>query len=403
MGASSTISTKMRPESHRERSEAILRLLRRLRRLAMTLVLFSVAALADDNAYEFGGHTKFRLLGQSYPDDSLFRDLVGSTSLDAACELRLDFSTKKDQWSVFADYQLLALHSEFLPAGLPSDERRFFDFTKIINESDDTAIAHRLDRFWVGYTGDKTVIRFGRQALSWGNGLFFSPMDLVNPFDPTTIDTEYKTGDDMLYMQYLRNSGDDWQAAIVARRDPLGGDVESDQSTVALKYHGFAGEHEYDVLVAESYGDTVIGFGGARSVGGAIWRGDVVVTDSSAETVVEVVTNLSYSWVWRERNVSGGFEYYYDGVDDSYLAASLMLEMSPLWMLTPTLISNASDQSALLQLVTQYSLSDNMTFLGSVNVPVGANGTEFGGPESGLPNRYLSFDFAVFAQLAWYF
>ena len=95
----------------------------------MTLVLFSVAALADDNAYEFGGHTKFRLLGQSYPDDSLFRDLVGSTSLDAAGELRLDFSTKKDQWSVFADYQLLALHSEFLPAGLPSDERRFFDFT----------------------------------------------------------------------------------------------------------------------------------------------------------------------------------------------------------------------------------------------------------------------------------
>jgi hypothetical protein len=385
MGASSTISTKMRPS------------------WLLLLLFFSAIASTDDAVHEFGGHTKLRLVGQSYPDDSLFRDLVGSTSLDAAGELRLNFSTKKDQWSVFADYQLLALSSEFLPVGLPSDERRLFDFTKVISETDENAVAHRLDRFWVGYTGDKTVIRFGRQALSWGNGLFFSPMDLVNPFDPTTIDTEYKTGDDMLYMQYLRDSGDDWQAAIVARRDPLSGDVDSDQSTVALKYHGFVGEHEYDVLLAESYGDTVIAFGGARSVGGAIWRGDVVVTDSSADTIVELVTNVNYSWVWRDRNVSGGFEYYYDGIDSSYVAASLMLEMSPLWMLTPTLISNASDQSALLQLVTQYSLSDNMTFLASVNVPVGANGTEFGGPESGLPNRYLSFDFAVFAQLAWYF
>jgi len=370
----------------------------------LLLLLFSCAvSWADDSAYEFGGHTKFRLFGQSYPDDSLFHDLVGSSSLDAAGELRLNFSTKRQRWSFFADYQLLALHSEFPSSDLPSDDRRLFDFTKILKDNDENTIAHRLDRFWVGYTGEKAVVRFGRQALSWGNGLFFAPMDLVNPFDPTTIDTEYKTGDDMLYLQYLRDSGDDWQAAAVLRRDLPTGDVSSDQSTIALKYHGFAGEHEYDLLVADSYGETVVGLGGARSIGGAIWRGDIVITDSSEETVVELVTNLSYSWVWSDRNVSGGIEYYYDGVDSSYVAASLMIEMSPLWMVTPTVISNASDQSALLQLVTQYSLSDNMTFLGSANIPLGANGTEFGGPESGLPNRYLSFDLAVFAQLAWYF
>jgi len=371
--------------------------------LAMTLVLFSVVALADDSNYEFGGHTKLRILGQSYPDNSLFRDLVGASSIDAAGELRLNFSTKREQWSFFADYQLLALHSEFLPAGLPSDGQRLFDFTKIINDSNEDAIAHRLDRFWVGFTGERTVVRFGRQALSWGNGLFFSPMDLVNPFDPTTIDTEYKTGDDMLYLQYLQDNGDDWQAAAVLRRNPLSGDLESDQSTIALKYHGFAGEHEYDVLLADSYGETVLGLGGARSVGGAIWRGDIVVTDSSVDTIVEVATNLSYSWVWSDKNVSGSVEYYHDGVDSNYVAGSLMIEISPLWMVTPTLVGNVDDQSALLQLVTQYSLSDDMTFLGSLNVPLGSNGTEFGGPESGVPNRYLSFDLAVFAQLAWYF
>ena len=370
---------------------------------AFLLLVVSTVALADGNSYDFGGHSKLRLLAQNYPDDSLFRDVIGANSVDGAGELRLYSSAKSDKWSLHADYQLIAINSDFLAAGLPEDDSRLFDLTSILDDSNKNALLHRLDRFWVGYAGEKTVVRFGRQALSWGNGLLYAPMDLVNPFDPATIDTEYKTGDDMLYMQYLRDSGDDIQGAVVFRRNAVTGDIESDEGTIALKYHGFAGENEFDVLVAESYGNTVVGAGYAQSVGGAIWRGDVVVTDSSDDTYVEVVTNLSYSWVWGARNMSGAVEYYYDGFDRHYVAGSLAIEMSPLWMLTPTVLSNVNDPSGLLQVVTQYSLSDNMTFLGSLNIPLGANGTEFGGPESGVPGRYLSTDAGVFAQLAWYF
>jgi len=370
---------------------------------AVLLLVVSTVVLADGNSYDFGGHSKLRLLAQSYPNDSLFRDVIGANSVDGVGELRLDFSAKSGKWSLHADYQLIAINSDFLAAGLPEDDNRLFDLTSVLDDSEKNAVLHRLDRFWVGYAGEKTVVRFGRQALSWGNGLIYVPMDLVNPFDPATIDTEYKTGDDMLYMQYLRDGGDDVQAAVVFRRNVLTGDVDSDEATVALKYHGFAVEHEYDVLVAENYGNTVVGVGHARSVGGAIWRGDVVVTDSSDDTYVEVVTNLSYSWVWGAKNMSGAVEYYYDGFDRHYVAGSLAIEMSPLWMLTPTVLSNVSDPSGLLQVVTQYSLSDNMMFLGGLNIPLGANGTEFGGPDSGVPGRYLSTDAGVFAQLAWYF
>jgi len=387
-------------QRHREPSEAISRLLRRLCLLAMTL---SVPALADDASYDFGGHTKLRLTGQMYPDDSLLRDLYGSSSADGAGELRLDMSAKKSGWSFHADYQLLGIYSELLPFGAPNDDARLFDLTKTISDGTDNIWLHRLDRAWVGYSGEKVVVRAGRQALSWGNGLFFHPMDLVNPFDPTTIDTEYKTGDDMAYAQYLRDNGDDIQGAAVFRRDPVTGDVESDQGTTAIKYHGFAGEREYDVLVGESYGNTIVGLGGVSSIGGAVWRADVVVTDAEDDTVVEVVTNLSYSWMWGDRNVSGSAEYYYDGEDSSYVAGNIMIEMSPLLMMTPTLIANVDDPSALFQFVTQYSLGDNMTFLGSLNLPLGSKGTEFGGPESGVPGRYLSYDLGVFAQLAWYF
>ena len=374
----------------------------RTRWLLLLMVCAAPAAVAD-SIFEFDGHTKLPVIAQSYPEDSLFRDLAGSSSLDAIGELRLNLGATTSGWSFQADYQLLGLYSEFLPLALPGDDRRLFDFTRVITDGSDYAWLHRLDRLWAGYAGEKIVLRAGRQALSWGNGLYFHPLDLVNPFDPTTVDTEYKTGDDMLYAQYLRDNGDDVQAAAVFRRDPLTGERQSDEGTVAVKYHGFAGEYEYDLLVGENLGNTVVGLGAVGSLGGAVVRGDLVITDTDDETQVELVTNISYSWVWTERNVSGSAEYYRSGEDRDYFAGSLMVEMTPLWMLTPTLIANLDDPSALLQLITQYSLGDNATFLGSLNLPLGGNGTEFGGAESGIPGRYLSFDVGVFAQLAWYF
>ena len=193
------------------------------------------------------------------------------------------------------------------------------------------------------------------------------------------------------------------------------------------------GDYEYDLLVAEHYGDEVVGLGGGASVGGAIWRGDLVTTRTDDGTTIQLVTNLSYSWTWADRNVSGAIEYFYNGfglsTDDydlasvtsnadllarlergelfsigrHYLAGSLMVEMTPLWTVTPTVLMNIADPSALLQFVTNYSLSDNVTFIGSLNLPVGPKGSEFGGVDAGTPDRYLSGGAGLFAQLAWYF
>jgi len=403
-------------------------------RLALVLLLLPLAAAADDDPLQFGGHTKLRYVGQAYPSDSLFRDVVGETSHDAAADLRLNLEGGAGRWTGNLAYQLVGLRADTLPlTGVPNDDRRLLDLSSVITENGRNALLHRLDRLWVGYTSEKVVLRLGRQALSWGNGLFYAPMDLVNPFDPAAIDTEYKSGDDMLYAQYLQDNGNDLQGAWVARRDGLTGDTGSDVATVAVKYHGFAGEVEYDLLVARSYGDTVLGVGYSRSIGGAVWGTDLVVTETDRNTRVQLSTNLTYSWTWGGRNVSGAVEYHFNGFGQSggrydpaslagnpdlvlrrargelftlgrhYLAGSLTIEMSPLWLLTPTLLANAEDPSALFQLVTSYSLSDEMSLLASVNLPLGSSGSEFGGIESGLPDRYLSVGPGVFAQFAWYF
>ena len=402
---------------------------------ALALLLLASAAAADDLGTDVGGHTKLRLVGQGFPDNSLYRDFAGATALDVTADLRLNLQLNSGHWTFDAAYQLVGLQGDSLEFGdgPPHDDRRLFNLSDVIADSSDSAILHRLDRLWIGYASEKAVVRLGRQALSWGNGLVYAPMDLVNPFDPTSIDTEYKAGDDMLYLQYLQDSGNDVQAAYVARRNLVTGDVESDEATVAVKYHGFAGVGEYDLLVARSYGDTVVGLGASHEIGGAVWSADLVLTDTDSDTYVQFVTNLMYSWTWKDRNMSGAIEYYYNGFGQTggrydplslagnpdlairlargelftagrhYAAANVLIEMTPLWSLTPTLLINARDPSALFQLVTTYSLSDNMTFLASLNIPLGADGSEFGGIATDLPDRYLSVDAGLFAQFAWYF
>ncbi len=86
-----------------------------------------------------------------------------------------------------------------------------------------------------------------------------------------------------------------------------------------------------------------------------------------------------------------------------YVAASATIEMTPLFLLVPNAFVNLSDGSALLQLVTRTDLRQNLLLLAALSVPIGPDGTEFGGLETGMPNQYLSTGLGIFAQLAWYF
>ena len=408
--------------------------------------LLPLVSLGQDAEIEFGGHIKTRLNGTRYPGDSVFHALTGSGAGSLDNELRMNLEVGKGPWTFEGAYQVYATWGDNVELlreigggtfpginHLPNDDRRLMNLTDVIHDEGKFAALHRLDRLSVSYTTDKLVVRAGRQAISWGNGLIFSPMDIVNPFDPTAVDTEYKAGDDMLYAQYLRDNGDDFEFAHVVRRNPVTGDVESDVATTALKYHGFAGQGEYDILVADHYGDTTIAIGGNRSLGGAIVHGDVVWTDTPSGSRTQLVANLSYSWVWGGKNVSGIVEYYFSefgqrsGSYDllsllgnpellrriergeaftlgrNYLAGGVTVEMTPLWMLTPNLFANLDDGSALLQVVSRNSLSDNSEILAALNLPLGPNGSEFGGIETIIPGTYLSTDFSVFAQFAWYF
>jgi hypothetical protein len=403
---------------------------------------------AEDSAknahWLFGGHGKYRLVYQSYPEISALRPALGGDTVDQALEARLTIAAKRGSWDFKADYQFIALRGESLQLAevlpgttLPvervlSDERRWWDLTHA-SEGARSAYVNRLDRLSIGFTTQRTAWRLGRQAISWGNGMLFNPADVFNPFDPAAVDTEYKTGDDMLYGQFLFADGGDLQGVAVLRRDPRSGDVEQDQSSLALKYHDFLGPAEYDLLAAEHYGDRLLGLGGNLAIGGAVWRGDLTWTSTAREDVVSAVTSLGYSWTWGGRNVSGVLEYYHNGFGQSggayapadlarnpdllarlergelhslgrnYLGASATIELTPLFLLTPGLFVNLHDPSALAQLVARYDVGQELLLLCALNIPVGPVGSEYGGVPVAGGEQYLSTGPSLFAQLAWYF
>jgi len=408
---------------------------------------FSVAGVvtAGDTTFDLGGRVAPQLIATSYPENSAFQEVFGSSSLDLNLDARFVLGIDHGRWSFDVDAQLIGVYgdrvefSRDLPGDLsllyphlPNDRTRLFDLTWVLTDSGKSAALTRLDRLAVGYTTEKVVMKFGRQAISWGNGLIYTAMDIFNPFDPAAVDREYKTGDDMLYGQYLRGNGDDLQGVMVFRRDFVTGEVEADVGSLAFKYHGFLGSGEYDALLARHYGDTLVGAGGNVDLGGAVWHGDLVLTLADDDTVASLVTNLTYSWIWGGKNVSGLAEYFYNGFGQgdgcysfncleqnpdllvrlargelftlgrNYIALSAMIEMNPLFLITPNVFVNLGDPSALVQVVFQNDLRENLVLLSSINLPVGADGTEFGGLPTEIPGVYLSSGASIFVQLRWY-
>ncbi len=415
--------------------------------IALALLLGPGAgAHAQDTTVDFGGRLSYQFILASYPDDSLFRNLTGPRSLDNNLELRLNLGVDRGPLNLDVSYQLIGLFGDTIdftrdfPEGLqalvgryPRDDARLFNLTHVFRDEGRSAVLQRLDRLSVGYAGEKAVVRFGRQALTWGNGMVYTPMDILNPFDPAAVDKEYKLGDDMLYGQLLRANGDDLQGVAVFRRSLETAHVDAEWSSFALKYHGLVGSGEYDLMAARHFDDPLVAGGGSIALGGAVWRGDGVFTFTDEETYLTAVTSLSYSWVWGGKNMSGVAEYFFNGFGQPdgqydpeslarnpellqrlargelftlgrhYVVASTLMELHPLFHLTPNVFVNLSDGSALVQIVTQNDLKQDLVLLGAVGLPVGPSGTEFGGIETDVPGLYLSRGPSLFLQLNWYF
>ena len=313
-------------------------------------------------------------------------------------------------------------------AGNTPSSKQIIDLDSNLLNRDDYLVSQRIDRLSLGYAKNNWVIQLGRQAISWGNGFLFNPMDLFNPFSQTAIDKDYKPGEDMLYLQWLFDSGNDWQWVFIPRKSSENDDINLNVSSAAFKYKRIMDFAEMDFLVARHYDENILGTGIIKSIKESIWRMDVTLTHLKDDSLaIMLVTNVDYSWIWIDHNMYGYVEYLYNSIGKNsyqellgspildrierselftsgsqYLAGGLTIETSPLTSFAPSIIVNLHDASILAPINFTYSWKQNTTLSLGGNFVIGKRDTEFGGYR--LPgNKYLSAGQNIYLQVANYF
>lgn len=411
--------------------------------LTITLVFVTSAVKAE--GWEFAGHVKYQFSSTNFTSGDIATLYGDDPALDQALDSRFKGEWRSRGWDFAAHYEVLLLSGDSIETrralaalgllanrtGLPQDQTRLFDFSDDFIDRSHTAAVHRLDRFSLGYTTDKTTLRVGRQAVSWGNGLAFQILDFVNPFSPIAIDKDYKTGEDMLYGQWQRAGQDDIQLLLLPRRDPSTRRLDHEQASHALKLHTRAADFDIDVLAARHYDQSLLGIGMVRSIGGAVWRWDILHTDiPGRDGVWSQLTNLDYSWTLFGKNIYSFVEYFRNGFgvnrDYEYLAldpeltlrvargelyalgrdnliVGMQVEADPLLNVFFNLLQNLNDASRLLQLRVTYDVRQNLQGMVGFNFPQGERGTEYGGIPIAPGGPYVSTGNSAYARLAYYF
>lgn len=346
-------------------------------RAALALALLLPATAAAGTHAEIGGHVKAFFVGVAPYDHLLMPDdPTGSAALDS--RLRFEFGT---DWLDVQIHPTLTVNLGTggfgLSTGVGRSAPEAVPLSGYLVETEAFSVFARLDRLSLKATAGPVDVTLGRQAITFGQGLLFTPMDLVAPFTPTTVDTSYKPGVDALRIDiYAGMSGQitpflaylgDWDL------DGLGFGIWGQGTIVTVDLAGFA---------AAMYGDVVLGASVYAPVGPIGIYGDAVVTiegedDAEFRGMLGVqtrpgpTTTLNVELYGQTFGTTERSKFLAVGTGDRwqrgelwlnghfYVGAMLGQEITPLINLGVGLIGNLLDPSFLLTPSLSFSLAEN--------------------------------------------
>lgn len=287
---------------------------------------------------------------------------------------------------------------------------RYLDLDSVLVQENSFTLEHGLDRAQVRWLTDRLEVSVGRQAVTWGSSLIWTPTDLFAGFSPTEIDRDEKLGVDVIRTLWTPE-GERYVDLIFEPLDESAPyQMKWEESSLAARAGASVGEYEISALGGQVAGDGVVGAdftGYARDAG---LRGEVVyshVRESDQRDYWRAVISIDYGFAaaW---NPYVAAEYFYNGLgtDDPddyverlsessvqrafvrgnafnlgrhYLGNIVQVTPSALWALQATTLINLVDGSVQEFATATRSLFENMDLQVGVNVGIGPSGTEFGG------------------------
>lgn len=348
------------------------------------------------------------------PSTDHFRPLVGTSHTENQLDARVQFTGDHESLSWYVDSTFSILNGDSIKLEnllrLPNEARRGsqalrrFDLASRLLDKQDTSMVAAIDRAVVQYRKRTWSIKAGRDALSWGNGVVFHPLDLFSPFAPTTVDREFKTSSDLVLLEKLFSNGSDLQALYIGRSDTVSSSIAS--STKAIKYKGLTDSFEYEFVLADHYADEVVAASLQAPIGGALLRTDLVRSCGSSHCFNSGIVNLDYTFSLKGAPLYAFVEFFNNafGVKrltpgnldlpiflverqergevfnlmKRYVAVGAVFPLHPLWNQSVTSIRNLHDGGMLIQTFLTYDPSDHTRVQLGILAPFADEGEEFG-------------------------
>ncbi|MBI3552490.1 MAG: hypothetical protein HY077_08220 [Elusimicrobia bacterium] len=260
---------------------------------------------------------------------------------------------------------------------------------------------HRLYRGWAGVESDRGTLRFGRQRIAWGTGKLWNPTDVLNPYQPTTVERDERRGVDAVYGRY--GLGNLSQAELAWSQQ----DRWPDHSLLArLKTN----VKDYDLSVmggklASSTDSWMVGGDFAGNLLDGTLHAEWSYTDLKVRTPFWKA-DLGYDYtfptetkLWLLRDSTVVAEYFHSGsgvldrrsydftklfggrevtVAQDYMGLTYSKDLHTLLKLEFSLITNLDDGSGFYSPSLQYNALNNLYLSGGFQRFGGGRGTEFG-------------------------
>jgi len=135
--------------------------------------------------------------------------------------LGIAFKLKHFKFELLSDNKILFSNftksDEFNFHWMSNPRNRFFTL-EYKKKTDDYFFQESIHRLIFSYFTEHLQVTLGRQAISWGQGRFLNPIDLITPSGPFIFDIEDLTGSDSLNVLYYLNSLDFIQAVVTPYR-----------------------------------------------------------------------------------------------------------------------------------------------------------------------------------------
>lgn len=248
-------------------------------------------------------------------------------------------------------------------------------------DDEHVALRGRLDRLSLTFHLPHVDVALGRQPVSFGSTWFFTPLDLVAPFTPTTIDREYKPGVDALRVDaYLG-----WAAQVTALA-AYAGSWDLDGTILAAHGRFSVGAFDLSALVGSFREDAVFGLEVAGGVGGVGLKGAITLTvppDDDEDPFVRGVVGVDYLFDFGLSLMAEVYAQSIGTLDSAdymslalsdrfstgelwtlghfYAALSAGLDLTPLLNLSLAVTGNLLDPSVLIAPGLNWSVSDNVS------------------------------------------